>query len=158
MYNANVKTIPHRDQRYDTLGDYFTEGGVIQFRVSSLGNANYEFLIFLHEIIEKQLCRESGITEQMIDAWDLAHEDAEEPGELERCPYREQHLIAEGFERAMAVKLGVDWTHYTMVCKKTIDDNQPPEDLREEQPRRRAYNRVKVPRGKVRERSILKGK
>lgn len=120
MYNANIKTIPHSDQLYDTIGDWRTEGGCIQFRVSSMGNADYEFLVALHEMIEKQLCRKVGITEQMVDAWDLSHEDAEEPGALEDCPYREQHMIAEAIERTVAVKLGVDWNKYTDACRAVV--------------------------------------
>jgi hypothetical protein len=117
MYNLNVKTIPHDDQRYDTVGDWFMEGGVLQVRVSSMANGDYEFLVAIHELIEKQICRKMGITEQMVDAWDLNHEDAAEPGELEGCPYREAHLIAEGMERTLAVKLGVDWEHYSQTIK-----------------------------------------
>jgi hypothetical protein len=112
MYNCNCVTIPFDKMRYATAGDYFTEGGVTQFRIASMGNSNYEFLVFLHEIIEKQLAKAAGITEQMVDAWDLSHEDAKDPGSLEGCPYKEAHLIAEGFERAMASKLGVDWAVY----------------------------------------------
>lgn len=173
MYNANVKTIPHREQRYDTLGDYFTEGGVIQFRVSSMGNADYEFLIWVHEAVEKQLARKLGITEQMIDAFDLANEDVEEPGELEDCPYRECHLIAEGIERVVAQKLGVDWDTYGRACSAVLAKHLPPADptLRDQEAmnpnpqllvpkneRKRPYNKNTVPKGKIRERSILKTK
>lgn len=128
MYNGNIKTIQHREQRYETLGDYWTEGGCIQFRISSLGNSDYEFLIALHEMVEKQLARKMGISEQTIDAWDLAHEDAEEPGELEGCPYREAHMIAEGIERAVAAKLGVDWKHYEATCRAIIANTLGPAD------------------------------
>ena len=159
MYNANIKTIPHPDQRYDTLGDYYTEGGVIQFRVSSLANNDYEFLIALHELIEKQLAKKMGITEQMIDAWDLTHEDEEEPGALEGCPYRDAHMIAEGIERVVATKLGVDWDHYEKTCREVIAMHLPPEDLTQpEKPRPGLGRREKIPTGKVRQRSVLRGR
>ncbi len=128
MFSLSCKTIQHSDQRYSTLGDYFTEGGCTQYRISSLSNNNYEFLIFLHEVCEKQLCKKLGITEQMVDAWDLNHEDAEEPGALPDCPYREAHLIAEGMERAMATKLGVDWSHYEKTCRAIMENALPPAD------------------------------
>jgi hypothetical protein len=128
MYNCNCLTIPFGQMRYQTLGDFWTDGGCIQFRVASMGNADFEFLVFLHEIVEKQLARKMGVTEQMIDAWDLAHEDEEEPGAMEGCPYREAHLIAEGIERAVAVKLGVDWAHYEKTCQAVMSVNLPPAD------------------------------
>jgi|SRR5215831_2057668 len=120
MYNIECKTIPAIDMRYATLGDYFTELGTIHFRVSSFGNADYEFLVFLHEVVEKQLARKMGISEQAIDAWDLSHEDAEEPGELPDCPYREAHMRAEAIERVVAVDLGVDWDDYCKACKEVM--------------------------------------
>lgn len=171
MYNANVKTIQHRQQRYDTLGDYFTEGGVIQFRVSSMGNADYEFLIWVHEAIEKQLARKVGITEQMIDAWDLAHEDVEEPGEMVECPYHNCHMVAEAIERVVAEKLGVDWNHYAKTCSEVLAKHLPPADptLRDQEamnpeptllvPRKERHRnpgRTVHSKGKVKARSILK--
>jgi hypothetical protein len=131
MYNINCVTIPAVNQRYNTLGDYWTEGGVIQFRLASFGDADYEFLVFVHECIEKQLARKMGITEQMIDAWDLAHEDVEEPGAMEGCPYREAHLRAEAIERVVAQDLGVDWAQYEQACTEMMTKLQamepPPE-------------------------------
>ncbi len=118
-------------------------------------------------MIEKQLCRKMNITEQMVDAWDLAHEDEDEPGAMEGCPYREAHLIAEGIERAVAVKLGVDWDHYEKTIHSIMSNCLPPPDptvrdvphgyVSEKDGRQPARNRNKVARGKVRERSVLKG-
>ena len=120
MYNINCQTIQAHAMRYNTLGDYYTEGGVIQFRVASFGNADFEFLVFLHEAVEKQLARRMGVTEQMIDAWDLAHEDVEEPGAMDGCPYQEAHLRAEAIERVVAQDLGVDWAEYEKSCQEIL--------------------------------------
>jgi hypothetical protein len=155
MYNLNVKTIPHNDQRYETIGDWFMEGGCLQVRVSSMANSDYEFLVAIHEIIEKQLCKKMGITEQQVDAWDLMHEDNPEPGAMEGCPYREAHMISEGVERALAVKLAVDWEHYGQTIKHVMETAPGPEV------KKKTAGMVGRPRkiatGKVKERSVLKG-
>lgn len=155
MFNLNVKTVQMHEQRYNTIGDYWTEGGVTQYRVSSMANSDYEFLVFLHEVIEKQLAKKMGISEKVIDAWDLLHEDNDEPGAMEGCPYREAHLIAEGFERAMAVKLGVDWAHYSETITAVLALPQPPEVRHDSQSSQNLGRRSKMPKGKIRERSVL---
>ena len=50
--------------------------------------------------------------EQEVDAWDLAHPDAEEPGEVEGCPYFIQHAEASRVERVLADLLSVSWDEY----------------------------------------------
>lgn len=171
MFNLNLKTIPHRDQRYDVLGDYWTEGGVIQFRVSSIGAADYEFLIFIEALIEKQLARRMGITEQMIEAWDLAHEDEPDAAAREDCPYRDAFLIAQGFQRAIATKLGVNWSHFEESQAAVLRDAMVPPDPtvidaidRGEfipPPMRARYNAnrpLAKPTAKEKARSVLRGK
>jgi len=173
MYNCNIKTIPHELQRYETCGDYWTEGGCIQFRVTSLGNADYEFLIAMHELIEKQFARKLGISEQTIDAWDLAHEEEEEPGAMLECPYREAHMMAEAIERVLATKLGVDWEHYAKTIRSVMENTRIPLDptvrdrpdaevwhkgQKGKVPKRLLGGRIKVPKGKIKERSLLQGK
>jgi len=128
MYKAEIDTIPHRDQRYDTIGDWWKSGAWLKVRVSSMGNPDYEYLVALHELHERQLCMKMGITEQMVDAWDLAHEDEDEPGELEGCPYREPHLRATAIERVAANDLGVDWEHYVKTVRATVKTTPLPLD------------------------------
>jgi len=128
MYNAEIKTIPHRDQRYDTCGDWWKEAAWVKIRVSSMGNPDYEFLVAIHELVERQLCVKMGISEQTVDAWDTAHEDEEEPGAMEKCPYREAHLRAEAIERVLANDLGVDWEHYSKTVQATVEKTPLPKD------------------------------
>lgn len=128
MYNANIKTIPFAAMRYDTLGDWLLEGGCNQIRVASMGNSDYEFLVAIHELIEQRLCKIMGISEQTVDAFDLAHEDDEEPGAREDCPYREAHMTAEAIERVVATKMGVNWEHYSEACRTLLKSHLPPLD------------------------------
>src|SRR6266581_569776 len=113
MNPIHIENVRQQDQRYSTLGDYFEgKNGVIEIRISNLGNSDFEFLITLHELCEQYLVRKMGISNETIDAWDLAHSDADEPGDLEGCPYRDAHEWAAAMEQVMGAKLGVDWDEY----------------------------------------------
>jgi hypothetical protein len=81
--------------------------------VSDLGDHRFNLLVAAHEATEALLSRRDGVTGAEVDAWDLAHLDAEEPGELEGCPYFTQHAEASRVERWLADHLGVDWEAYS---------------------------------------------
>jgi len=117
--NVRMKVIPHAEQRYATVGDwYFTKAGNLQIRVSRLSDPRYETLVAVHELVEAVLCREAGVSEREVDAFDMAYErhrkpgDLGEPGDDPRAPYHRQHAAATWFEKALAGKLGVDWAAY----------------------------------------------
>lgn len=126
--NINFKVIPHGEQRYDTVGDYYHKNGLWRFRVSKLGDPCYEMLVFLHEMIEFMLCRVAGIKPKDIDRWDLEYESTrampgrklapcectfyEEPGDDPHAPYHAQHQVASKCERLIAEALGVKWDAY----------------------------------------------
>jgi hypothetical protein len=114
-----MKVIPHAEQRYATVGDwYFTKAGNLQIRVSRLSDPRYETLVAVHELVEAVLCKEAGVSQQAVDAFDMAYErnrksgDVSEPGDDPRAPYHHQHQAASWFEKALAEKLGVDWAAY----------------------------------------------
>jgi hypothetical protein len=121
--DMTIHTIPHREQRYDTVGDYFEQNGVIHFRISQLPDWRYEFLVALHEQIEWALCQQAGITIEQIDAFDLTwkpHDGIEEPGDDPRAPYHRQHQIATKHERQMARQLGVNWDRYEKALETLV--------------------------------------
>lgn len=111
-----METIPHRLQRYKTVGDWFTDlNGTIQIRASELSDENREFLVLIHELVEWYLCRFSMISQEEVDKFDKAHEDEQdevELGDLTDAPYRDQHCFATGIERLLAAELGVEWAEY----------------------------------------------
>ncbi len=120
--NASIRTIPHREQRYETVGDFWTDrDGVRQFRVSAMGNPDFEFLIALHELVESHLCQKRGIPDGAIDAFDKTFEirrmlgqvekDAE-PGNDPTAPYWREHQFATAVEMSTAKEMGVDWEAY----------------------------------------------
>lgn len=121
----DYQVIPHVEQRYETPGDYWQDGDVWHFRVSALSDRRYEWLIFLHELIEWVLVLLAGVAVEEIDAFDRAYEGlrptgvapcgckiAEEPGFDRHAPYHHQHYLADICERAIGFALKVDWNAY----------------------------------------------
>lgn len=118
----HIKTIDNTLQRYPTVGDYYYDSeGVLQVKVSRLGDERLEMLVAIHELVEEFLTRQAGIKEEDISDFDkyfekrremgLVEENAE-PGFASEAPYRNQHAIATGFELILAGILGVDWKRY----------------------------------------------
>ena len=110
--NISIKTIPQKEQRYATIGDWFEEDGEIKIFVSEeLGNEDYILMIAVHELIEQHLCRKRGITQQMVDDFDNAHLDVDDAGLLPDAPYHKEHLFALIVEGMLANQLEVDFTY-----------------------------------------------
>jgi hypothetical protein len=117
-----IKSIPHDQHRYETIGDYWEIGGVLHIRVSKMSDWRYEFLVILHELVEFFLCKHRGIKEPDIKKFDEMfeeertrglHTDDEEPGWDKRSPYRQEHAWAETIEKLAAMFLSVNWKKYS---------------------------------------------
>ena len=118
-----VKVIPHKDQRYETVGDWIfnQDNSRLTVFVSSMGNWKFELLVARHEIDEAMLCVDRGIDEKKVSAFDLWYEgrritrDPEcqaEPGDHKDAPYRKEHFFATTAERMLAAELNVNWEDY----------------------------------------------
>ena len=115
-----ISQVPHRKQRYETVGDWIP-GKPAQIRVSKMKDQRYVFLVALHEMIEFELCKMHGITDREVVAFDVNFEaerrmnlhpvDAE-PGNHPKAPYRNEHEFATMIEMMVAQKLGVSWSDY----------------------------------------------
>ncbi len=127
--NISIKTIPHQEQRYNTVGDYWErktteEGTVVEFRISKLPRPEYEHLILIHELVEYFLVSIAGISLQSIDDFDKNFEaqrlpgDLSEPGDQRQAPYYNQHQMASLVERLFAAILNVDWQEYEEAINK----------------------------------------
>lgn len=120
-----IQIIPHEAQRYKTPGDWtFDEKGDLTIKISKLSDERFEALIAVHELIEVLLCKQAGITQAEVDAYDMDFEenrkegDLSEPGDKPSAPYFKQHGIASGVERMLAAELGVDWEKYASEVEK----------------------------------------
>jgi hypothetical protein len=114
-----IKTVPHREQRYNTPGDYFVDSeGATNIVVSEFGNEDSEIAVALHELVESYLCKKAGVTVEEIDAWDMAFEDRSdadeyaEPGDHPEAPYHKQHKFALELERRLILECGDDWDEH----------------------------------------------
>jgi hypothetical protein len=117
-----IETIPHNEQRYETVGDwYVSKDGAWNVKVSKMGNWKYELLVAVHELIEYALCKDRGITDAVVSKFDKQfereravgiHEQDEEPGDSPIAPYRKEHFFATNLERLLSAELGVKWFEY----------------------------------------------
>lgn len=110
-----IDIVPHRKQRYPTVGDYYKKNGELHMRVSKM-NSKHEFLVLIHELIEWFLIDQKGISIKSIDDFDILYEetktDESEPGNDPNAPYFDEHQYATYIEKLLAEKLGVNWDKY----------------------------------------------
>lgn len=118
MLNILIQSIPHKEHRYATLGDWYKQGDTLHIRVSDLGNPFYEFLIARHELDEALLCIKRGIDEKKVTKFDIAHPKHDDPGWHPDAPYHKEHIYAEIGERLLCHELGIDWLEYEKAVAK----------------------------------------
>ena len=113
-----IKSIPHKEQRYDTCGDYWVEKDSLQVRISKMKNGWYFWLILLHELFEIMMCLHRKINFADIDKFDIAFEkkrkagNVDEPGDDKRSPYMTPHCFATAVERMACACLDLSWKEY----------------------------------------------
>lgn len=129
--NVECKTIPYKQQRYETCGDYWIDETGVHFRVNDMGNDDFEFLVRMHEMIEEHMTRRRGLKEPDIMAFDLMwekereegkHAEDEEPGHDPRAPYHREHVLSENIERMLAHFMGISWPEYERAVNNSCSD------------------------------------
>ena len=140
--NIQIVTIEHRHQRYNTCGDWqFIKSGDdphdhkrLEIKVSHLGDWRMEALVAIHELVEALLCKDRGISEEAVTAFDVEYEkyrernireaesvgdgaavrviETQEPGDHPAAPYHSEHIFANAIERRVAEELGVNLGEY----------------------------------------------
>jgi hypothetical protein len=120
--DLNVFIIPHKEQRYDTAGDYYeNEFETWDVTISEMQNPDYEFLVLAHELIEWYLTQKRGIAEFDITKFDTILVDdcyRSDPGLSPKAPYHKEHMFSERIEKILAKELGVNWHSYCNSFKK----------------------------------------
>jgi hypothetical protein len=115
-----IRVVPHHKQRYETVGDWIP-GEPVKICVSKMKDERYIFLVAIHELIEYELCRMKGISDEQVLEFDSMFEQersvglqraSSEPGDDPRAPYKKEHAFATDIERLVAQKLGVRWSDY----------------------------------------------
>ncbi len=122
MFTITANTIPHKEQEYDTAGNYkdFAGGEVRLLYISDMGNADYEFLVLIHELIEQHLCLKRGIPEPVIATYDKQYtgDHPNDPGLDPSAPYHKEHMFSERIEALIGKELGIDIVHYSAALDK----------------------------------------
>lgn len=113
-----IKTIPHNQQRYDTIGDWLVDGTTLTIYTSELGDWRMSTACALHEMAEALLCVQDGVKEETVSEFDKMYEVR-------------RKLFMEGAERgptkyelAMGANLSRE---FKCLCEPT-EDSEPGED------------------------------
>jgi hypothetical protein len=115
-----MNCVPHRLQRYDSCGDWYDLNGVTHFTISQM-DIDKEMETLLHELLEWHLCQKAGITAAMVDKWDFAHPDSDDPGSLKGCPYKKQHEAAMKLSKLAVKLMGHNWEQYNKEYNEIAD-------------------------------------
>jgi hypothetical protein len=131
--NISIKVIPHRDQRYETPGDWFYDkDGNIEIRVSDTGDWRTDALMAVHELVEVLICKHRGVSMEAVDAFDIQyekdrkdgkHSQSDEAGDDIEAPYRREHCLATSVERLLAAELDVPWNGYADTVEAFLKDD-----------------------------------
>jgi len=81
------------------------------FRISDCRNRRFEWLLAIHELVERALCDDKGITAKDVDDFDFKFK-GDDPGDAPRSPYRDQHCFATAVERMLCAAMGISWKEY----------------------------------------------
>jgi hypothetical protein len=111
--SIKIETIPHNQQRYDTLGDWTIDGTTLTILISDSGDWRANACVAMHELSEVLLCVDRGITQKQVDDFDTGSgKDFEEPGDSKEAPYHKEHMAANVVERFMQAQFGMSDTEY----------------------------------------------
>lgn len=115
-----IETIPHDQQRYHTVGDWWWEGETLHIRVSNMFTIESSLAVAVHELREATLCKFHEIKEQDVTQFDVAFENHrgtkpyDEPGDDPKAPYHEEHKDAEFVERAFIGAGPLTWESHCL--------------------------------------------
>lgn len=124
LSSVSIEIIPHKEQRYDTAGDWQIVGNSLQITVSETGNWVYDMAIALHELVEALICIQRGIEEEEVSKFDIKFEERrkrgneEEPGDDPKAPYHLEHGFASACERLFIAACGENWKKYDRAVGK----------------------------------------
>jgi hypothetical protein len=119
-----MEQVPPAEMRYADVGDWHFSHKGLEIRVPRGLSDDETLLIMVHELVEAYAARTAGLTEDDASRWDVAHHDAESPGDLSRAPYHHQHAMANKVERKLEAVLHVDDAAYQADVDRVYDTVQ----------------------------------
>jgi hypothetical protein len=111
--HINCSVIAHKNQRYETSGDYWRVSPTVWvLHVSRMSDWRFEALVLIHEIVEMVLTTQYNIKWKDIDRFDMDNPQLDDPGDSKKAPYHWEHKWATRVERLCAWLLDVKWSEY----------------------------------------------
>jgi hypothetical protein len=142
-----IQTVAHKDQRYDTLGDYQSltgdkpvdqTPGQAYISVSAMGDWRSELLVAIHELIElATACWVNGVPDERIVAFDKMYDDMfkagmvefNDPGADPAAPYHTQHMLATFIESGLLPHFKMaEYVHFDNMDRATDDVKEETSD------------------------------
>lgn len=112
--DVNYKTISRKEMRFRDAGDWWDSKNSWKIRVPRLG-IDYEFMIFIHEAIERYFIMKNGYSVSYIDNWikDNLRDSYKKGAMTKGAPQRSSHIIATRIEKMLCKSLGIKWKKYS---------------------------------------------
>jgi hypothetical protein len=116
-----LETVDKKDIRNEDVGDWIPTayGGYI--KGVDLGDADMNFVLLVHELVEFYLCMKNGVTDEQVTAFDASFLASGKPGEAGNdpdAPYAPFHDFATVVEHLIANKLGIPWETYDQLIEE----------------------------------------
>jgi hypothetical protein len=118
----DIRIIPHKDQIYETAGNYGEDGCGWWMEISKMEDWRYEAMCAMHELLEMILTKAQGVDWKDIDNFDMTGEgkDMDDPGISPKAPYHTQHLAAMRLEKDICKIMGIPWYKYDRSYSKLV--------------------------------------
>ena len=113
-----TNTIKHKDQNYNTVGDYGENKEFWWVHISKMDKWQYEAMVLIHELVEMILTKHRRINWDKITKFDVNNPQLEEPGLNKKAPYHKEHLFATKIEKSLCCELNLDWNKYDEAVTK----------------------------------------
>jgi hypothetical protein len=95
----------------------FDQNGDLTVSITKMSDWRREVALGFHEAAEAVLCLHNGVTQKMVDDFDVPFERDHpnskiEAGDQSDAPYKREHSLATAIERILAAEFGIDWADY----------------------------------------------
>ena len=115
---TEILIIPHKEQDYDTCGNYGEDGCGWWMEISKMERWEYEALVAVHELVEMILTKQHKVSWNKITDFDNFNIKHPDPGTLKHAPYHKEHIFSMKIEKMLCKELGISWEKYDKSFKK----------------------------------------
>ena len=122
--DINYKTIPQKEMRYRDAGDWWDSRKGWEIRVPELMRMDYEFLVFIHEAVERYMVHKMGLSVSYVDKWieENLKDDYKQGAMTKGSPHRACHIFATKIEMQIAKHLGISRKKYDKDVDTYVDN------------------------------------